>query len=317
MPKEITHWYLADRIRAGIPGESVFHGPCHEYENLFFLGAVTPDTPFYYLLGPGSKPVRAASGQFHTPDRRALRPVLRFLERFPEAPALALAAGVMCHLVSDTMFHPLVVYFSGKDGVHDGATARHRQFETAMDLHVRFLAGKKTRVSLGRIVRGRKIPRRQLNGLLSGLFGLNGREAQLGNALFSHCLFTAAFRNYAAYRAVKWLNRKGVISDTVPATAYPLKQPEPLPFFSRSICFRDPESGRPCRAGIPEMVLETATRANELLGMIAGGMNRGKDLLTLLDFPGLPEIRPDVSICRWWLEQPDIIPILYQGTRYP
>ena len=111
-----------------------------KYPALFVLGGVTPDINFYCMAGPGAKQIQALSAPFHRPDRKALTPVLEFLDRRlangkKDLPALALAAGAICHIMADTVFHPLVYYFAGMDGVHPGATVRHRQFETAMDLY--------------------------------------------------------------------------------------------------------------------------------------------------------------------------------------
>ena len=139
MPKEITHFALARQLRYRLPQGSPFYEPVRTFPLLFRLGAIAPDIPFFYLAGPHKRKVQAISRHYHRTDGEALRPLLQFLDTHKSPKALALAAGVVCHLVTDTVFHPMVFYFAGMDGVHPGATGRHRQFETAMDLHFHHL----------------------------------------------------------------------------------------------------------------------------------------------------------------------------------
>ena len=95
MPKEITHFALASELSRFIPGNTLFHGPVKEFPNLFLLGAVAPDIPFFYQAGRNREGVQNLSAPFHRTDGRALEPVLDFLARDSSPPALALAAGVI------------------------------------------------------------------------------------------------------------------------------------------------------------------------------------------------------------------------------
>jgi len=91
MPKEITHFALAGQLARALSVNSPFYGPVNKYPNLFLLGAVTPDIPFYYLAGPDRELVQNLSEPFHR--RHALAPVLEFLEQDSSSPSLALPAG--------------------------------------------------------------------------------------------------------------------------------------------------------------------------------------------------------------------------------
>ncbi|RLB91998.1 MAG: hypothetical protein DRH26_07135, partial [Deltaproteobacteria bacterium] len=159
MPKEITHWTLAATVANKLPKCSLFFDPIRSHPNLFLLGAITPDIPFYYLAGPKTALIQALSAPFHGTDGRALLPALTFLDNYPDQnpAALAFAAGVICHLLADTLFHPLVYYFAGMDGLHPGATARHRKFETAMDLYFLHLSQGRSPVSLARVIKNLEV----------------------------------------------------------------------------------------------------------------------------------------------------------------
>lgn len=115
MPKEITHFALAWNLGRSLPGSSLFLGPVKKFSNLFLLGAIVPDIPFYYLIGPAREAVQDLSLPFQQTRARALSPVLEFLERDQFPPALALAAGVIRqtfesgHRVLDIVGQALVV----------------------------------------------------------------------------------------------------------------------------------------------------------------------------------------------------------------
>lgn len=128
MPKEFTHWFVADNIRSRVSA-----GPVAEVINrhlpLYFLGAVIPDTPYYALMSKA--PVRVAENLHDST-----------LSFFAGGPALAEAEadgwcgeaaafllGVYTHLFADAVFHPLVYYYSGIRN-----HIRHRRFESLLDL---------------------------------------------------------------------------------------------------------------------------------------------------------------------------------------
>ncbi|MEE4364496.1 MAG: zinc dependent phospholipase C family protein [Desulfotignum sp.] len=324
MPKEISHWYLAGLVRENLPEESLFYLPVHTHENLFFLGAVAPDIPFYYLLGPKKNRIQAAADPFHRPDVQALAPVLAFFDSKrvlqPDPAALALAAGIICHILSDTAFHPLVYYFSGISPVHPGATARHRQFETALDLYFQHLAGPNARASLGRILEKVEVSRSRLLRLLGDVFNLGGSHERtcLGYAVRSHAFYQALFRATMLYRI---LHRMNLTSHWVPDSAlsliYPVDHGVALPFFYQVFHYRDPVTGRHCKAGIPDLTRQVERSALCLLDMVSAKLAQQNATAPLTDHPDLPEIRPGITSCRFWKGQENLLTDLYRHRGDP
>lgn len=51
MPKEYTHWVLAEKIFLELPGSQIKH-LIEQNKNLYYLGAVIPDTPLYTCRKP-------------------------------------------------------------------------------------------------------------------------------------------------------------------------------------------------------------------------------------------------------------------------
>ncbi|MFN2359060.1 MAG: zinc dependent phospholipase C family protein, partial [Desulfotignum sp.] len=319
MPKEISHWYLADLVKEGLPVDSVFYKPVHTHENLFFFGAVAPDIPFYYLLGPKKTRIQTVAHSFHQTDVRALMPVFAFFDRMPvsnpHAAALSLGAGIICHILSDTAFHPLVYYFSGMSLVHPGATARHRQFETALDLHFQYLAGAETRTSLGRILAGIEISNLRLLDLLGDLFNLPASRDRtcLEYAIRSHAFYQTMFRYSWLYRILHRINRnRHRLPDLALSLIYPVNQGMDLPFFHQTFQYQDPVTGRPCSAGIPDLNRQVKTSALSLLAMVSDRLARQRPTGSLAGHPNLPLVRPGIKSCRFWRRQGDLLTDLYQ-----
>lgn len=318
MPKEISHWYLADRVKSRLPEGSVFFDPVHTCENLFFLGAVAPDIPFYYLVGPGSGRIQAAAAPFHRQDARALIPVLSFLEQMQtpgmDARALSLGAGIICHIFADTAFHPLVYYYSGMSRVHPGATARHRQFETALDLYFLHQSDAGVRTSLGRILSQTEVTRKQLLGYLKRVFVLDkpGDETCLGYAVWSHVFYQAVFQNKGVYRILERLNAgpyRGL--DLALSLFYPEDPDDVSSFFDAGFTYRDPDTGQKCSAGIPDLAREAETGALSLLDRVSERMTQHRSLTNLAEDPTLPRVRPGISACRVWRGKHDLKTDLY------
>ncbi|WP_020590052.1 zinc dependent phospholipase C family protein [Desulfobacter curvatus] len=55
MPKEITHFALAEHVSRVLPKASKFFQPVQTFPFVFLIGAVCPDSSFYYLAGPQKK----------------------------------------------------------------------------------------------------------------------------------------------------------------------------------------------------------------------------------------------------------------------
>lgn len=326
MPKEITHFTLAEHVVRDLPGTSEFFQPVQRFPFVFFLGAVCPDSPFYYLAGPQKKQVQALANLFHRPGKDALVPVLKFLSHHRTPPALALAAGAVCHIMSDTTFHPLVYYYAGMGGFHAGATARHRYFETAMDVHFQYLFSGETRVH--RIIRQARVSTPVLYPLLSSLFLPQRPKALfLKYALQWHSMFHALFGASVIRKGtIKMAGTSRPVPDSSAGLIYPFSKPCALPFFSGRLTYRHPCSGAFYSTDLLTLIREAVNATLAVLDTIDRAMGRCKankkrqhlESLVLADTK-LPDICPDLPINTFdaWHGQQDIKPLLYQGVTLP
>lgn len=326
MPKEITHFALAEQVRRVLPGTSKFFQPVQTFPSVFLIGAVCPDSPFYYLAGPQKKQVQALANPFHRPNKQALLPVLKFLNHHRTPWALALAAGTVCHIMSDTTFHPLVYYYAGMKGIHTGATARHRYFETAMDVHFQYLFRGKTR--LHKIIRQAKIPKRKFYQLMAGLFlPQRPKTSFLKHALQWHAALHALFgASVIRNGTIKMAGTSHPLPDSSAGLIYPFSKPCFLPFFSGRLKYRHPCSGAFYSTDLLTLIREVVNSTLAVLDTIDRAMGICKEnekrepleSLVLAD-AGLPDISPDLPVNTFdtWYGQQDIKPMLYQGVTIP
>ena len=140
MPKEYTHWYLAELCRNALPDLSSgrFGNLAHLLErncNAYLIGAVAPDLLFY---AKNAAQFRNEADLIHgLRGEDTFEPVRAMLRaeavKGLNEPVIALACGILTHIATDATFHPLVYYFAAD------SIARHWSFETCMDLHVQTL----------------------------------------------------------------------------------------------------------------------------------------------------------------------------------
>ena len=133
MPKELTHWILADRALAGLSDDSRLRGLIQEHHDCYLGGAVLPDTLLHHVRGPHAATALALARQFHDTAGNSFAPLILAEQRFPDGlpPAiLACLLGVITHMQADIVFHPFVYALTGTTGI-----GRHYRLETDMDVH--------------------------------------------------------------------------------------------------------------------------------------------------------------------------------------
>jgi hypothetical protein len=326
MPKEITHVALAEQVRRVLPETSKFFQPVQTFPLLFLIGAVCPDSPFYYLAGPQKKQVQALANPFHRPNKEALLPVLNFLNQHRTPWARALAAGTVCHIMSDSTFHPLVYYYAGMNGIHTGATARHRYFETAMDVHFQYLFRGKTR--LYKIIRRAEISRQKLYQLMAGLFlPQHSNTSLVKHALQWHSTLHTLFGASVIRKGtIKMADTSHPVPDSSAGLIYPFSNPCFLPFFSGRLKYRHPCSGAFYATDLLTLIRQVVNATLAVLDSIDRAMGtckknekrEGLESLVLAD-RALPDICPDLpaNTFNTWHGQQDIKPLLYQGVTLP
>ena len=144
MPKEITHWRLAERV-----GQSLGEGPLRQAvracPKAFMLGSVFHDCGYYagdsrrYDVASLADRLHGAKGEDTFEVLRLA--VTRCVNQPISPPAVSFLAGLATHIAADCVFHPFVYYFTGN--YYDSRLERrraarraHRRLEVLIDLFV-------------------------------------------------------------------------------------------------------------------------------------------------------------------------------------
>jgi hypothetical protein len=137
MPKELTHWILAERALAGLSDCSRLRELILDHHDCYLGGAILPDTLLHLFSGPRAVTALDLAARFHDAAGNSFAPLIQAEQRFPEGlpPAsLACLLGVITHMQVDIVFHPFVYALTGTTG-----SGRHYKLETDIDVH--FLKG--------------------------------------------------------------------------------------------------------------------------------------------------------------------------------
>lgn len=155
MPKEITHWLVATKVLDNLHN-SRLKAMVSRNRDYYLMGAVIYDSPYSYPgLTSKQKEFRKIANQLHGVNgENVLQPFQNLVTRAiaePDEKLLAFALGVFTHVVTDSVFHPMVYYFTGNYYSEDKhkqnqAVSNHRWLETRLDLW--FLDKLQDRVSL-------------------------------------------------------------------------------------------------------------------------------------------------------------------------
>lgn len=320
MPKEISHWTLAAGMAEKLAEKSLFTAAVHEYPHLFLYGAVAPDTPFTYVTGPDNAWIQELAGQFHQTDEKALAPIFRLLKSSngKDAAACAFAAGMVCHVISDTVFHPLVEYFTGHVERHKGAITRHHLFETALDYYFWKHSDDFSRVSLTRIFQKLETPKSRLIDDMKTMFGIqqDQRSRVMKFAVISHVVLHGLFRSRCAVRFFNILyQKKWWVPSQNQALLYPFASPVTLPFFENSIQYKDVQDGREIHTTIRHLSDQVVDSSICLLNLMEVCLTSGSHLESALDHPKRPLISPGLTRenFNYWSGQRDLQTILFNN----
>lgn len=146
MPREIVHWCVLEEAReaANAAGHSRIANSLSQYSAAGMLGAVAHDAPYYYNYG--GDVFEHAAQLFHgtyrnnplIPMRDAAKWIMLSAPEEKKEILWAMLAGLLSHVATDVVFHPMVIYFTGDYYDRDRAQrrlarTRHRLLEVYLD----------------------------------------------------------------------------------------------------------------------------------------------------------------------------------------
>jgi hypothetical protein len=287
MPKELTHWILAERSLAGLSNDSRLQELILKHHDIYLGGAVLPDSLLYLHRGPHAATAQALAKHFHDADGNSFEPLLRAEQHFHDGlppTTLACLLGVITHIQADIVFHPFVYALTGTSEI-----SRHYKLET--DIDVCFLQS------------GEIPPIRRMADLMSPftrtilldtsalIFDPDNQlpRQALEHVLNLHCRFQGMYDHTFWKLLVTLLARlTGTPFSEQRNLFYPLKNPPDVIFGENAVEWRHPVSGELRRTSLEQLAKEVVQRVTELFecieaaGSLAVGLNKrpGENLLT-------------------------------------
>ena len=134
MPKELTHWILAERSLAALSSTNSLRAIIMDHHDIYLGGAVLPDTLLHLFRGPHAHKALDLALRFHNSAGCSFAPLIAAEQRYPDGlpPSLmACLLGVITHMHVDIVFHPFVYALAGT-----GDIGRHYRVETDIDCYL-------------------------------------------------------------------------------------------------------------------------------------------------------------------------------------
>ncbi len=276
MPKEITHWILAEKAYQGINADSILKPIIHRYKNLYMAGAVIMDTPFYQIFGKNWKDMNKSGHKIHDNPVNSYEPLVKLINNFlPNIPddVLCFLLGVISHIHADSSFHPFVYYFSGtstsghkKD--RKRASFLHRTLEAYMDLYYSAEFQLQNKGLFSETLDNMEIEEKRFLKFLA-LFFSETEILTMKRAVRLHVVIQKFFDNNLLKIILQMLNLiPGVELEDFIASFYPRCKPDPKLMFLYPFSYRDPVTGETFQSSARELEEKAVRDILKVFGQI-------------------------------------------------
>nr|MBC8361832.1 zinc dependent phospholipase C family protein [Candidatus Desulfatibia profunda] len=301
MPKEITHWHIAEKAFQHLNADSTLRRIISAHKYLYLSGAVVMDTPFYLLYGKGKSAMYNLANQIHDTPAHSLDFVKRTVSLSPQQtppPVLAFLLGGLCHVYADANFHPLVYYFSGTGTGETPeksrtAQSRHHTLETYLDLYYLdkglFLPDV---FYASRIFKQVEMDKAGFVAVLKRFFSIRSESEfqYFKQALNMHMLLQHLFDWNLFKISLLAINcLPGLNIDHWVSSFYPIKNPAPNTTFKNRLKYRHPVTGQDLHQSVPTIAQSVHQKILNGFKTIEGHWNKStlSSALDLLPGPNL------------------------------
>lgn len=194
MPKELTHWIIAQRALDAMDAWSETSNVLRDHYDFYLAGAVLPDTLLHLVRGPDAGVALNLADLFHDAGKNSYAPLIMFEEKAKKALSAdtkACLLGVLCHMQADIVFHPFVHSLSGWEEI-----GMHYRLETEIDCCLIRRGALPPVRSLNEIITPSL--RKKLTELCVDLFDPQGKLSKKGveDALELHCKYQGMYDDF-------------------------------------------------------------------------------------------------------------------------
>lgn len=284
MPKEITHWTIAEKTFLQLRDNSHLKETISSHKNLYYIGAVIFDSPFYCLFGKESKKILKVGKYIHNNKNNSFEPIIRILNHFQyEIPkgVWAFISGIVTHITTDSNFHPFINYFSGskkESSMIKRVRCRHHELETLLDL---FFLNNVRLINNGLLslcYRNKEMEEKEFLKIISILYwGRPDSDTQLIKRAFKlHCRIQKLFLKRWLIQLLKFVNLiPGLNLEEEIALFYPRFAPIYSPFFQSPIIYYHPLTGEKKKKTLAQLVEKSIYDSLQILNEL--GKNWGSE----------------------------------------
>lgn len=253
MPKELTHWIIADKIHQYMDDSSLKAG-IDKHRALYHIGAVALDTP-YYFRGKSTGVFEELANSLHGKNQEdTFAPIVKVVQYYGDnvpPPVWAFLCGIISHIMTDGQFHPLVYFLTGNYydpdiQAREKAICNHRKWEAQLDLYYsrNFMLMKPN--LLANCLHTKTISDNDLISMLAVLYFADDslHRNEIKSALKSHSFMTSCFSKKSIYNLIKMTNLvSGGKCNQNLAMFYPPQEQLYLHSFKSSFKYRHPKTG--------------------------------------------------------------------------
>jgi hypothetical protein len=288
MPREVVHWVIVEEACKLLDQQSTLRvRECLlQHKAAAYLGAVIHDAPYYYRFGGRS--FEAAAEWLHGRNGEdtfaPLREIAAAIQRSrftidERRPLWALLLGMVSHMVTDSVFHPMVFYFTGdyydprREQCED-AKRKHRLLEVYLDtwFYAKYPLWNDRKISrLLSALGSQQAPMYELLDTIVGVEALSRRTSRRINGgwragvlyqsgIQTLCLSPAA----GAFAATLDTLSGGRLGSVTALSSYGRINPERL--FAKPLEFKNPIDGKQTSATVEELAHAAAREYAELCG---------------------------------------------------
>jgi len=281
MPKELTHWAIAEKTYRSICAESKIKEVIKKYKNLYLAGAVINDTPPHLFYGKFKKQAFYLGRYTHDHIENSFEPVISVFDSFYGdnfEPALALMLGVITHMHIDSVFHPLISYYSGIEE-HE----RHYKIETYLDLCYKGNRDLIPYELLGKLVKNIEIEKGYFIDILSHFFGKNSvaDKKLINKSIFMHSLIQEKVGSRFFRILIKTLRKSKVLNvRDYEAALYPRKNPDRREVFKGVYNYTHPVTGDRFDHSIAELEKMSINQSLALFSLVEKNLHCKNSLIT-------------------------------------
>ena len=285
MPKEITHWTLAEKALSKINNDSVLKKIILKHKNLYLTGAVIMDTPSYVFCSRDSKIMNQLAREIHNQTNNSFKSITRiFCNYSPQVPddILSLVCGIITHIIVDGSFHPFICYFSGRKLLNEKKrnnqpVIRHRFIEIYIDYYYIKKMSLKTKRLFSKILKNIEMDRKQFLDILLIFFGIKEdiNISRIKKALKYHAIGKHLFYKSSLRFILQIINIiPGLDLEFYISLFYPSLKYKTLSIFCNPIEYLHPVTGKKFKLSLDDLEAQTTQEIVEVFQNIESHLNK-------------------------------------------